>query len=137
MSDPKWQEYYVKKRLLEKQCDFASLRKLLDQRYGENSSERHAQECAVLWREGRKQDALNEVIIRLHGSEYTVNHIILAASYALYLQDHNAAEFLEKEFNSRFDEFDSIKFVNYVYRKLNDLSITASLELAAKMLNYS
>jgi hypothetical protein len=123
-----------KVNVLRKRGEFRVIRDLMDKRHGADTPRRHAEECKILWHEGREADAQAEAIARLRQGDYCLSHILAAASFTLALKDISSAEHLENSFTSKFEETSSIQLVHYVYRRLNGLPTTDEMDQAAKFL---
>ncbi|WP_322414113.1 hypothetical protein [Mesorhizobium huakuii] len=104
------------------------VRVLLDERYGKDTNQRHAAECELKWDCGYREEALQDSIYRLKCGEYTVDHILMATRYSLILNNIHNINYLYNSFKSNINETSSIYFIEYAYRKLNNMEIDDNLK---------
>ncbi|BCG80468.1 hypothetical protein [Mesorhizobium sp. 113-3-3] len=123
----------IKKKFL-REKDYNGLREFLDEAYGVGTVRRHVAECQVMWEEGRRDEAIDEIVYKLRGDSYSVMHIILASEYALKLRRLDVADFLEFSFKSKFLEKSSILAAKFVYRELNGIESSEDMKDAARTL---
>ena len=113
--------YIRQQNLLLSQRRFDELEKLLDKIYGQDSDERHAEACRLMWEKGKRAEALDEILEKLKSKSYSIKHVILAADYTFQLKRSDAADFLMNSFTSKYEEESSIMLIEFVYNYLNNI----------------
>jgi hypothetical protein len=140
MTDDEEDEYLEKIRasiqhrmLLTREKRYDELRSVLDEEFGKDTDVRHAHECEVIWDEGQKDRALNEVIARLKSGNYVIIHLFLGASYAYKLNRVDIADYLKNSFVSKYDETSSIDLIDFVHSTLHGIEPSEALKRTAKI----
>ncbi|MFB9985672.1 hypothetical protein ACFSQQ_12060 [Mesorhizobium kowhaii] len=62
----KFRATYAHRERLRREKRYDELRSVLDEEFRKDTDVRHAHECEVIWDEGQKDRALNEVITRFN-----------------------------------------------------------------------
>lgn len=62
----KFRAAYAHRERLRREKRYDELRSVLDEEFGKDTDVRHAHECEVIWDEGQKDRALDEVITRFN-----------------------------------------------------------------------
>lgn len=118
---------------LKRERRFDEVARLLDKMHGIGTSARHAAECELIWERGDKPDALNKVIARLRGGDYSLSHVFQGAIYAYILNDIEVSKYLYEVFESKFSETSSLNLIEFVFRRLHNLSVSRDIESEASL----
>lgn len=129
----KLRDVFRQKRLLLKSERFEELESFLDDIYGTDTDQRHAEACDVLWERGERDKALENAVARLMAGNYTISHVFMDARFAHDMHRIDIADFLYNRTTLKNDEESSKKLIEYVFKKLNNIHVDHDLEINAKL----